>query len=181
MNCALVPMAFNLSPLQFRQADLREVILSTLARNGIAGSQIELELTEGMLIDASPQTHSVLAALKDSGIALAIDDFGTGYSALGYLKKFPIDKLKIDRSFIQDITSQPADAAITSTIISLAHSLNMRVVAEGVETADQHYLLSNWGCDGVQGYHFSRPLPAEQIFERYLAPQHVGTRKDGTG
>ena len=180
MNCALVPMAFNLSPLQFRQADLREVILSTLARNGIAGSQIELELTEGMLIDASPQTHDVLTALKGSGIALAIDDFGTGYSALGYLKKFPIDKLKIDRSFIQDITSQPADAAITSTIISLAHSLNMRVVAEGVETADQHYLLSNWGCDGVQGYHFSRPLPADQILERYLLPQ-VGARKDGTG
>jgi len=180
MHCALVPMAFNLSPLQFRQADLREVILSTLARNGIAGSQIELELTEGMLIDASPQTHDVLAALKGSGIALAIDDFGTGYSALGYLKKFPIDKLKIDRSFIQDITSQPADAAITSTIISLAHSLNMRVVAEGVETADQHYLLSNWGCDGVQGYHFSRPLPADQILERYLLPQ-VGARKDGTG
>lgn len=181
MNCARVPMAFNLSPLQFRQADLREVILSTLARNNIAGSQIELELTEGMLIDASPETHSILAALKGSGIGLAIDDFGTGYSALSYLKKFPIDKLKIDRSFIQDITSQPADAAITSTIISLAHSLNMRVVAEGVETADQHYLLSNWGCDGVQGYHFSRPLPANQIFERYLAPQHGGTRKDGTG
>jgi len=181
MNCALVPMAFNLSPLQFRQADLRDVILSTLARNNIAGSQIELELTEGMLIDASPQTHGVLTALKGSGIGLAIDDFGTGYSALGYLKKFPIDKLKIDRSFIQDITSQPADAAITSTIISLAHSLNMRVVAEGVETADQHYLLSNWGCDGVQGYHFSRPLPAAQILARYLQPQQVGSRKDGTG
>jgi len=181
MHCTLVPMAFNLSPLQFQQADLRDVILSALARNGIDGRQIELELTEGMLIDGTPHTHSILASLKESGLTLAIDDFGTGYSALGYLKKFPIDKLKIDRSFIQDITSQPTDAAITSTIISLAHSLNMRVVAEGVETADQHYLLSNWGCDGVQGYHFSRPLPADQILARYLLPQQTETRKDGTG
>ncbi|MES1993529.1 MAG: EAL domain-containing protein [Pseudomonadota bacterium] len=179
MGLSVVPMAFNLSPLQFRQADLRQVILSTLARAGLTGQEVELELTEGMLIDASTDTHATLTAFKDAGIAIAIDDFGTGYSALSYLKKFPIDKLKIDRSFIQEIAHQPVDAAIASTIINLAHSLNMRVVAEGVETQEQHYLLSNWGCDGVQGYHFSRPLPAEQILERYLQPAHHAIQKVG--
>jgi len=179
MGLSVVPMAFNLSPLQFRQADLRQVILSTLARAGLTGQEVELELTEGMLIDASTDTHATLTAFKDAGIAIAIDDFGTGYSALSYLKKFPIDKLKIDRSFIQEIAHQPVDAAIASTIINLAHSLNMRVVAEGVETQEQHYLLSNWGCDGVQGYHFSRPLPAEQILERYLQPTHQAIQKVG--
>lgn len=179
MGLSVVPMAFNLSPLQFRQADLRQVILSTLARAGLTGQEVELELTEGMLIDASTDTHATLTAFKDAGIAIAIDDFGTGYSALSYLKKFPIDKLKIDRSFIQEIAHQPVDAAIASTIINLAHSLNMRVVAEGVETQEQHYLLSNWGCDGVQGYHFSRPLPAEEILERYLRPPHQAIQKVG--
>ena len=173
MGHSVVPIAFNLSPLQFRQADLRPFIFSTLARAGIPGSQIELELTEGMLLDGTPETYQTLSAFKEMGTKLAIDDFGTGYSALGYLKKFPIDKLKIDRSFIRDITQQPTDAAIASTIISLAHSLNMRVVAEGVETQEQHYLLSNWGCDGMQGYYFSHPLPAEEIQARYLqSPQH---------
>jgi EAL domain-containing protein (putative c-di-GMP-specific phosphodiesterase class I) len=173
MGHSVVPIAFNLSPLQFRQADLRPFIFSTLARAGIPGSQIELELTEGMLLDGTPETYQTLSAFKEMGTKLAIDDFGTGYSALGYLKKLPIDKLKIDRSFIRDITQQPTDAAIASTIISLAHSLNMRVVAEGVETQEQHYLLSNWGCDGVQGHYFSHPLPAEEIQARYLqSPQH---------
>ncbi|MGB7288580.1 MAG: EAL domain-containing protein, partial [Candidatus Macondimonas sp.] len=177
MGLSVVPMAFNLSPLQFRQADLRQVILSTLARAGLTGQEVELELTEGMLIDASTDTHATLTAFKDAGIAIAIDDFGTGYSALSYLKKFPIDKLKIDRSFIQEIAHQPADAAIASTIINLAHSLNMRVVAEGVETQEQHYLLSNWGCDGVQGYYFSRPLPAEEILKLYFQPAHQTFKK----
>ncbi|MGB7397385.1 MAG: EAL domain-containing protein, partial [Candidatus Macondimonas sp.] len=177
MGLSVVPIAFNLSPLQFRQADLRQAIFSTLARAGLTGKEVELELTEGMLIDASTDTHATLTAFKDAGIAIAIDDFGTGYSALSYLKKFPIDKLKIDRSFIQEIAHQPVDAAIAATIINLAHSLNMRVVAEGVETQEQHYLLSNWGCDGVQGYHFSRPLPAEEILERYLQPAHQAIKK----
>ena len=177
MGLSVVPIAFNLSPLQFRQADLRQAIFSTLARAGLTGQEVELELTEGMLIDASTDTHATLTAFKDAGIAIAIDDFGTGYSALSYLKKFPIDKLKIDRSFIQEIAHQPVDAAIAATIINLAHSLNMRVVAEGVETQEQHYLLSNWGCDGVQGYHFSRPLPAEEILERYLQPAHQAIKK----
>ena len=179
MGLSVVPMAFNLSPLQFRQADLRQAILSTLAHAGLTGQEVELELTEGMLIDASTDTHATLTAFKDAGIGIAIDDFGTGYSALSYLKKFPIDKLKIDRSFIQEIAHQPVDAAIAATIINLAHSLNMRVVAEGVETQEQHYLLSNWGCDGVQGYHFSRPLPAEEILERYLQPAHQPIQKVG--
>jgi diguanylate cyclase (GGDEF)-like protein/PAS domain S-box-containing protein len=179
MGHSVVPMAFNLSPVQFRQADLRQVILSTLTRAGLTGQEVELELTEGMLIDASTDAHTTLTAFKDAGIAIAIDDFGTGYSALSYLKKFPIDKLKIDRSFIQEIAHQPVDAAIAATIINLAHSLNMRVVAEGVETQEQHYLLSNWGCDGVQGYHFSRPLPAHEILERYLQPTHQAIQKVG--
>jgi EAL domain-containing protein (putative c-di-GMP-specific phosphodiesterase class I) len=117
--------------------------------------------------------RSLRDALQELGIALAYDDFGAGYTTFRHLKALTIDVVKIDGSFIRDITQQPTDAAIASTIISLAHSLNMRVVAEGVETQEQHYLLSNWGCDGVQGHYFSHPLPAEEIQARYLqSPQH---------
>ena len=139
------------------------VIGDILSASGIARGLLELELTESSLMSNSQAAVQTLNDMKAFGIRLSVDDFGTGYSSLAYLKRFPLDALKIDREFIRDVTSDADDAAITMAIINLAHSLKLKVVAEGVETDAQLAFLRARGCDEIQGFHFSRPLPVSDM------------------
>jgi diguanylate cyclase (GGDEF)-like protein len=170
---AKLPVAVNLSPLQFRQRNLEEVIRQALAESGLAPEYLEIEITESLLMSAEEQTIALLYQLKNLGLSVAIDDFGTGYSSLSYLKLFPIDKLKIDRSFVREVSSDPNDAAIISAIIAMAHRLRLRVLAEGVETVDQRNFLIHEGCTEAQGYHYSRPLPADGMENLLRAGQSL--------
>lgn len=158
-----VHVAVNVSGRQFIEGDLQADIIRGLADNDIAGDLLELELTESLLMVNTERTQVTLDILKRTGVQISIDDFGTGYSSLAYLRRFPIDKLKIDIAFIRDITTDPDDAAITLAIITMAHSLKLQVVAEGVETQAQLAYLQQHHCDQMQGYYFSRPLPLPEI------------------
>ena len=160
---AAVPMAVNLSARQFVQNDLLSTISNTLVGTGLPAEMLELELTEGMVMRNPERTTEILRACQNLGLKISVDDFGTGYSSLAYLKRFPITQLKIDRSFIQDIVDEPDDAAIAQTIIAMARTLRLRVIAEGVENEAQLRLLREWRCDAYQGFLFSRPLPADAI------------------
>ena len=155
-----ISVSVNLSARQFRQKNLVEVIAQVLQETGLDASSLELELTESMVMHDVELAVATLGKLKAMGIKLSIDDFGTGYSSLSYLRRFPIDVLKIDQSFVRDITSDPDDAAIARSIITLAHSLKLKVIAEGVETEAQLNYLRSHLCDAIQGYYFSRPVPA---------------------
>ena len=156
-------VAINISARQFRQEDLAGHVRSVLAETGLDGSALEFELTESMVMHDIENTLLTLRELKALGASLSLDDFGTGYSSLAYLKRFPIDTLKIDRSFVRDINSDSDDAAIAHAVIAMAHSLGLQVVAEGVETETQLELLRTYHCDRFQGYLFSRPVPAEEF------------------
>ncbi len=134
---------------------------STLRKFGIAPEYLGLEITEGTVMGDPNKAVAALRRLKDIGVNISLDDFGTGYSSLSYLKRFPIDVLKIDKSFVDDVTTNANDAAIALSVISLAHNLNMRVIAEGVETREQVEFLTARGCDEMQGYYFSRPIGTE--------------------
>jgi len=158
-------MAINLSAAQLNRPDLTAHICDLLAEHDVAPNQVELELTESMVMANAEQSVRLLGELKSIGARLAIDDFGTGYSSLAYLKRLPIDTLKIDQEFVGDITTDPDDAAITATIITMAHSLQLKVVAEGVETAEQLAFLRAQRCDEIQGYLLSRPLSAEACLD----------------
>ncbi|MGE5492820.1 MAG: EAL domain-containing protein, partial [Actinomycetota bacterium] len=158
-----IMIAVNLSPRQFRQPDLVAVIQDILAETGLSADSLELEITESALMDRVDDTRSKLAELSDLGIQLAVDDFGTGYSSLNYLKRFPVDKLKVDQSFVRDLCSDADDAAIVSAIVSLAKNLGLNSLAEGVETAEQLAILKGIGCTLCQGYHFSMPLTADEV------------------
>jgi diguanylate cyclase (GGDEF)-like protein/PAS domain S-box-containing protein len=155
-------VAVNISSPHFRQG-LTGSIGEALRTSGLDPALLEVELTESMLMQNVETTLATLHEMKDMGVRLAIDDFGTGYSSLSYLKRFPLDALKIDRSFVKDLPRDPEDAAITKAIIAMAHSLRLQVVAEGVETQDQLAFLQQHGCDVLQGYLFSRPVTAEKI------------------
>jgi diguanylate cyclase (GGDEF)-like protein/PAS domain S-box-containing protein len=155
-----IGMAVNVSVLQLLRADLAAQVSSLVDEIGIPADRLELEVTESMVMANAEQTISVLRDLKRTGVSLAIDDFGTGYSSLVYLKRLPIDTLKIDKEFIGDLTTDPDDEAITATIITMAHSLGLNVVAEGVELPEQLYYLREQGCDEIQGFWLSRPLEA---------------------
>jgi EAL domain-containing protein (putative c-di-GMP-specific phosphodiesterase class I) len=159
-------VAVNLSPRQFRQKHLTATIEQVLRETGLAPQLLELELTEGMLMHHAEDTVRTLGQLHEMGVHLAIDDFGTGYSSLSYLKRFPLHALKIDRSFVKDLESDPDDAAIVTAIIAMARSLNLRVVAEGVETVGQANFLRGLACDLAQGFHFGRPMPAAEFAKR---------------
>ncbi len=152
------PVAINVSARQFQQGKLDTTIAAILADTGIDAALLELELTESMLMSDPAEVVRMLNAIRSQGLRLSIDDFGTGFSSLAYLKRFPIDTLKIDRSFINDVTTDSADASIAAAIISLAHTLKLKVVAEGVETQAQLEFLHNHGCDDMQGYYFAQPL-----------------------
>ncbi len=152
-------MAVNLSPRQFRQTDLGRMIEQTLYKTGVSPSCLELELTEQAVMEDVEAASQVLHELKSLGIGLAIDDFGTGYSSLAHLKRFPLDRLKIDQTFVRDVVTDSNDAAITQAIITMAHSLKLKVLAEGVETLEQLRFLKAQGCDEAQGYYFQPPGP----------------------
>jgi diguanylate cyclase (GGDEF)-like protein/PAS domain S-box-containing protein len=158
-----IPVAVNISAVQFKQKDLVEDIAAKLKEHGLPGELLELELTESLFLEDVSAMTKTLTRLKDLGVTLAVDDFGTGYSSLAYLKRYPIDKVKIDRSFIRDIPSDQDDMAITTAIINLAETLNLRVVAEGVETSEQVAFLEHHHCDYIQGFLVSRPLPVDQM------------------
>ncbi len=158
-------VSVNVSSRQFRHGDLVETISAALAGAGLDPHWLEVELTEGTLAEDTAVVRRTLERLKAMGVAVAIDDFGTGYSSLSYLKRFPIDALKIDRSFIRDVTEDPDDAAISQAIVSLARSLRLRVVAEGVETPEQLEFVRGLGCDTVQGFLISEPLPVDGVDE----------------
>jgi diguanylate cyclase (GGDEF)-like protein len=172
-------MAVNLSARQFRQKHLVGMIEQVLRETGLAPTLLELELTEGMLMHQAEDTVYTLARLDEMGVRLAIDDFGTGYSSLSYLKRFPIHTLKIDRSFVQDIGTDPDDAAIVTAIVAMARGLSLSVTAEGVETEQQAAFLRSLSCDLAQGYHFGRPLPETDFAARLAAAPAVHARRDG--
>lgn len=164
----LLTIAVNLSARQFRQERLVERILAILSNADVSPRAIELEITETTIMERAESAAAVLRNLHDHGFRIAIDDFGTGYSSLGYLKRFPVDNLKIDRSFIMDIPHDSNDAAIASAVIQMAKSLGLKVVAEGVETAQQRDFLRQQGCSMFQGYWLSRPLDAATFAESFL-------------
>lgn len=153
-------VSVNLSASQFRGSNLTEIIRRALDDVGLAPKYLEVELTESAVMSDPEESIAILEQLSAMGVLVSVDDFGTGYSSMSYLRRFPIDKLKIDRVFINEIASRPEDASIVRAIVSLAHSLRLKVVAEGVETPAQLDFLKAVGCDEYQGYHFSRPLPA---------------------
>ena len=159
-----VPIAVNLSAVQFKQKDLVEDIAARLREHGVSGDMLELELTESLFMEDVNAMSRTLHQLKDLGITLAVDDFGTGYSSLSYLKRYPIDKIKIDRSFIRDVPVDADDVAITLAIISLATSLELTVVGEGVETPTQRAFLEENRCELLQGFLISQPLPPDEMF-----------------
>ncbi len=158
-----IEVSVNVSGRQFINHDLDGDVSHALTESGIDPSLLELELTESSLMQNTEATIATLLALKEREVQLSIDDFGTGYSSLAYLQRFPIDKVKIDIAFVRNITGRTSDATIAQTIIQMAHSLNMKAIAEGVETAEQHAYLRHHGCDEFQGYFFSHPLPVEEI------------------
>ena len=162
-GCLKVPVAINLSAMDFRQTDLADEIAGVLLETGLEPRYLNIEITESVLMERDGHILDALAALSKLGVGLVLDDFGTGYSSLAYLKRFPISKLKIDRSFVKDIETDEDDLALVTAIIQMAHGLKLRAVAEGVETLAQLDLLKKLGCDEFQGYLVSRPLPPEHI------------------
>jgi diguanylate cyclase (GGDEF)-like protein/PAS domain S-box-containing protein len=156
-------LSVNLSPRQFQQPDLDREIAAILRRTGWSACCLKLEITEGAIMEDVDRTMTMLGKLKDLGVKLAVDDFGTGYSSLAYLKRLPLDVIKIDQSFVRGIGQNPEDTAIVQAIMSLAKSLNLSVVGEGIETADQAVRLKTMGCDQGQGYFFAKPLDADVI------------------
>jgi diguanylate cyclase (GGDEF)-like protein/PAS domain S-box-containing protein len=165
-----IPIAVNVSARQFKQARLPHIVKNILAETGLPAECLELEITESTLIDDAPKFIDTLHALKTLGVKLAIDDFGTGYSNLAYLKDFPIDRLKIDKAFVMNLENDPTNLAILKAVVVLGHSLDKKVVAEGVETQYQHDFLKSIVCDEMQGHFFSRPLP-EHEFEALIFKQ----------
>jgi EAL domain-containing protein (putative c-di-GMP-specific phosphodiesterase class I) len=164
-----VRVAVNLSAVQFRQRDLVETIRNVLQHTGLGPESLELEITETVVMQNASDAVGTIEALSGMGIQVAIDDFGTGYSSLSYLKRFQLNKLKIDRSFIRDIASDQDDAAIVKATIGLAHNLRLKVIAEGVETEDQLLYLRSLGCDEYQGYYKSKAISASEFERKFVA------------
>ena len=156
-------MAVNLSGRQFKDESLVATVLTIVQDLGLPSDLLEIELTESTIMEGGPATIEKLKALRAAGIHLSIDDFGTGYSSMSYLKKFPIEVLKVDRSFVRDLPGDAEDAAITKAILAMARSLRLTVTAEGVETAAQADFLTLEGCQLAQGFFFSRPITAYEI------------------
>lgn len=166
-----IGISVNVSPRQFRDPGFIYTVMNALETSGLEPQQLELEITERLILDNTIETADILRQLDQSGIRLSVDDFGTGYSALSYLKSYPFDTLKIDKSFVQDVMKEQDDAALVKAIINMAHSLGLRVIAEGVEEEAQTHFLQREGCDYSQGYFYSRPLP-EAEFREWLRTNH---------
>jgi EAL domain-containing protein (putative c-di-GMP-specific phosphodiesterase class I) len=156
-------MAVNLSPRQFRQKNLVQMVAAILAETGLPSACLELEITESTMMHRAEDAAAGLGALHALGVQISLDDFGTGYSSLAYLHRFPVQTLKVDQSFVRDIKSDRDDAAIVSTVLSLARQMGLKSLAEGVETEAQLSFLRTRGCDSYQGYLFCRPQPAADI------------------
>jgi EAL domain-containing protein (putative c-di-GMP-specific phosphodiesterase class I) len=156
-------VAVNVSARQFRDPNLLETVDQALSESELPPEHLELEITESVAMASAEIVVANLEALRGRGVRVAIDDFGTGYSSLNYLKRFPIHTLKIDRSFVTEVGTNPADAGIVRAIVEMAHGLKLNVVAEGVETEDQFRHLQRYGCDEMQGFWVGPPLPAEGI------------------
>ncbi|MDW7745964.1 EAL domain-containing protein [Halomonas sp.] len=169
----ILNVAINLSPLQFHRSSFLGNLRQTLAVTGLPAPKLSLELTEGVLMNDTEGAIDILHALRDMGVCVAIDDFGTGFSSLSYLKHLPIDTVKIDRSFVSEVTHSEEDAAIIQGIISMAHHLGLKVVAEGIEHEEQHDWLMTHGCDLFQGFYLARPMPLERLIEFLDATQPV--------
>ncbi|MGZ3239738.1 MAG: EAL domain-containing protein, partial [Burkholderiaceae bacterium] len=166
-------VSVNVASRQFVVGSLEADVLSSLNKYGIEPALLELELTESSLMSNVEKTISILSNLKALGVQISIDDFGTGYSSLAYLKRFPIDKLKVDIAFIRDVTTNPDDAAITLAVIKMAHSLKLTVIAEGVETEEQLTFLQRHSCDEIQGYYFSRPVDEQKLQQLIIDEKHL--------
>jgi diguanylate cyclase (GGDEF)-like protein len=156
-------VAVNISAVQFKRGDVEQIVIGALEESGFDPSWLELEITESVLIHNTENILATVKRLKSLGVKLSIDDFGTGYSSLSYLKRFAVDKLKIDQTFVRDLATDTDDASIVRAIIQMARSLGLETIAEGVETAQMLALLREYGCDQVQGYYFARPMPAEEL------------------
>jgi EAL domain-containing protein (putative c-di-GMP-specific phosphodiesterase class I) len=170
-------VAVNLAPSQFRLVDLVGQIRRALDDSGLDPALLEIELTETAVMSDAEESVHILEAISRMGVLVSVDDFGTGYSSMSYLRRFPIDKLKIDRCFVEQMTARPEDASIVRAIISLAHSLRLKVIAEGVETPEQLQLLAKLGCDQYQGFYFSPALvPAK--FEELVREDPLLTEED---
>ncbi|CCG09177.1 Diguanylate cyclase/phosphodiesterase with PAS/PAC sensor(S) [Pararhodospirillum photometricum DSM 122] len=167
-GCGRLLIAVNISAVQFRKAGLVERVIALLAEHRVPPADLELELTESILMQDVDHAIRLLEAFSHAGIRLAIDDFGTGYSSLNYLKRFRVDRLKVDQSFVRNVTENGNDAVITRAIINLGHSLGLEVIAEGVETDAQYAYLGSVGCDAVQGFLLARPEPAEKVLNTLL-------------
>jgi diguanylate cyclase (GGDEF)-like protein len=163
MNMRALPVAVNVSPIQLRYADFPDMILAALGHHGVPGSSLELEITESVIMSDIEAHTQRLERIAAAGVSIAIDDFGTGYSSLRYLAKLPVDTLKIDRSFIVTMASDADSMTLVSTIVSLAHSFDLSVVAEGVDSEEQAHLLRLMKCDTLQGYLLGKPMPAAEI------------------
>ena len=171
-----VKVAVNLSPVQFRKGNLLDVVICALVESGLSPERLELEITESVLIESHLDILPVIRQLKNLGISIALDDFGTGYSSLSYLTMFPFDKIKIDRSFVQNVMTRPECRAIICAVLALGRGLDMTITAEGVETQAQFELLSSLGVDSIQGYLFGRPCPLPQLnFGRVCAAQSAAS------
>ncbi|HNL42419.1 MAG TPA: GGDEF domain-containing phosphodiesterase, partial [Ottowia sp.] len=167
-HTAALSVSVNVSAQQFRHPDFVDQVTAVIRQSGAPAARLRLELTESLLADRLDITLAQMDRLRQLGVALSLDDFGTGYSSLAYLKRLPLDQLKIDRAFVADVLTDSGDAAIASAIIAMAHSLGLKVVAEGVETEAQQRLLSQRGCDGFQGFLLAPPMPAPQV-EHFIA------------
>jgi EAL domain-containing protein (putative c-di-GMP-specific phosphodiesterase class I) len=163
-------VSVNVSPLQFRRTDFCKLVERTLAETEFEATRLELELTESVLIGNADTAEAAMIRLKELGVRVALDDFGTGYSSLLYLRRFPFDKLKIDRSFVRSIEKAADAAAIVHAVVGLGRGLGMQVTAEGVETADQHLFLRAAGVHSMQGFRFGKAVPAAEITERLREP-----------
>jgi EAL domain-containing protein (putative c-di-GMP-specific phosphodiesterase class I) len=168
----------NLSARQFVQAELLATVQLALDDSGLPSRLLELEITEGSLMSDPAGATAIMQGLRMMGVKLALDDFGTGYSSLAYLKNFPLDRLKLDRAFVTELVSEPHDQAIAQAVISLGHVLDMDVLAEGVETAEQSEMLGRFGCDVFQGYLFGKPMSAAAL-EAEIAAGRLVPRPPG--
>jgi EAL domain-containing protein (putative c-di-GMP-specific phosphodiesterase class I) len=163
-----ISVTVNVSPVQFKNESLMQTVVNALAASGLRAQRLELEITESVLLCDNEATLTTLHQLKKLGVRIAMDDFGTGYSSLNYLRQFPFDKVKIDRSFIKDVAEKDGSWSIVQAVVSIAKSRNIVTTAEGVETAEQLELLRVLGCTEMQGYLFSRPKPAAEILKMLL-------------
>jgi EAL domain-containing protein (putative c-di-GMP-specific phosphodiesterase class I) len=164
-----VRLGVNLSPAQLQSGDLAATVETVLKRTGMSPALLELEVTEDVLLEDHERARDTFRRIQDLGVRIAFDDFGTGYAGLTYLKKFPLDRLKIDRSFVQELRVDRDDLAIVGATIALAKQLRLAVIAEGIEDRATADLLAGMGCEEGQGYYFGRPMPAAEFEQRFLA------------